>query len=226
MTESASIKKVLVAEDLEFIAAGIEKALNELPAQVVHARYCDDAWLKLKRAQLDQEPFDLLITDLSFAPDHRNVELKNGEELIQTLLQDQIPCKIIVFSIEDRPMKVRSLFDRYQIDAYVLKGRYDHLEISKAIRALCLGETYISEEISKKINSKKSIAQVEEIDLQIIRLLCEGKTQDEISHFMHQKDIRPNSISTIEKRLKNLKEDFSAKTNIELVLIFKEMGLV
>ncbi len=226
MTELTHIKKILIAEDLEFIATGVENALNELSAQVVHTRYCDDAWLKLKRAQLENEPFDLLITDLSFKQDHRKVELKNGEELIRTIRKDNIPCKIIVFSIEDRPMKIRSFFDQYGIDAYVLKGRYDNAEISKAIRAIGLGETYISEEIRKKIHSKRSITQVEEIDLLIIRQLCEGLTQDEISLFLQQKNIRPNSVSTIEKRLKNLKDDFSAKTNIELVLIFKEMGLV
>ncbi len=226
MTELTHLKKILIAEDLEFIAAGVESALKELSAQIVHTRYCDDAWLKLKKAQLDNEPFDLLITDLSFKQDHRKVELKSGEELIQTIRKDNIPCKIIVFSIEDRPVKIRSFFDQYGIDAYVLKGRYDNIEISKAISAIGLGETYISEEIKKRIHFKKSIAQVEEIDLLIIRQLCEGFTQDEISLFLQQKNIRPNSVSTIEKRLKNLKEDFSAKTNIELVLIFKEMGLV
>lgn len=226
MTELTHLKKILIAEDLEFIAAGVENALKELSAQIVHTRYCDDAWLKLKKAQLDNEPFDLLITDLSFKQDHRKVELKSGEELIQTIRKDNIPCKIIVFSIEDRPVKIRSFFDQYGIDAYVLKGRYDNIEISKAISAIGLGETYISEEIKKRIHFKKSIAQVEEIDLLIIRQLCEGFTQDEISLFLQQKNIRPNSVSTIEKRLKNLKEDFSAKTNIELVLIFKEMGLV
>jgi len=94
------------------------------------------------------------------------------------------------------------------------------------LNSIRLGENYISEEIKEKIHSKRNMAQVEEIDLLIIKHLCEGKTQEEISVTFQQKDIRPNSVSTIEKRLKNLKEDFSAKTNIELVLIFKEMGII
>lgn len=226
MIEPIKFNKILVAEDLESISSGIEKNLREISdAQIIHARYCDDAWLKLKKAELDNEPFDVLITDLSFRQDHRDVTLKGGEELIQALKKDGISCKIIVFSIEDKPLKIQSLFNQYGIDAYVLKGRKDSKELPKALECIELGENYISEEIKEKIHSQRNMAQVEEIDLLIINQLCEGKTQEEISTYFQQKDIRPSSVSTIEKRLKNLREDFSARTNIELVLIFKELGL-
>ncbi|SMC42482.1 helix-turn-helix domain-containing protein [Moheibacter sediminis] len=227
MNKLPKIRKVIIAEDVESISAGIEKALKEFnPQQIVHTRYCDDAWLKLKKAELDNDQFDLLITDLSFKQDHREVKLKGGEELITAVRKDNISCKIIVFSIEDKPVKIQSFFNDYFIDGYVLKSRRDNVELAKAFRSLILGETYMSDEIREKIHSKKNISKVEEIDLLIIRQLCEGMTQDEISQLFQQRDIKPNSISTIEKRLKNLKEDFSAKTNIELVLIFKELGLV
>jgi len=227
MNEPLEINKILVAEDLESISSGIEKNLREISvAAISHARYCDDAWLKLKKAELDNEPFNLLVTDLSFRQDHREVMLKSGEELIRALRKDGISCKIIVFSIEDKPLKVQALFNKFGIDAYILKGREDSREFHKALKSIKSGESYISEEIKEKIRSKRNMTQVEEIDLQIIKHLCEGKTQEEISLFFQQKDIRPNSVSTIEKRLKNLREDFSVKTNIELVLVFKELGLV
>lgn len=226
MNELHKIRKVIIAEDVESISAGIEIALKTFqPEQIVHTRYCDDAWLKLKKAELDNEPFDLLITDLSFKKDHREVELKSGEDLIQAVRKDNISSKILVFSIEDKPLKIQSFFEQYEINGYVLKSRRDNVELVKAFRSLILGETYVSEEIKAKIHSKKNLSKVEEIDLLIIRQLCEGMTQDEISQLFQQKDIKPNSTSTIEKRLKNLREEFSAKTNIELVLIFKELGL-
>lgn len=226
MIEPIKFNKILVAEDLESISSGIEKNLREISDPlIVHARYCDDAWLKLKKAELDNEPFDVLITDLSFRQDHRDVTLKGGEELIQALKKDGISCKIIVFSIEDKPLKIQSLFKQYGIDGYILKGRKDSKELPKALEYIQLGKNYISEEIKEKIHSQRNMAQVEEIDLMIINQLCEGKTQEEISTYFQQKDIRPSSVSTIEKRLKNLREDFSARTNIELVLIFKELGL-
>lgn len=228
MNKSAplNLNKILIAEDLESIAAGIEEVLKKQNVEVVHTRYCDDAWLKLKKAQLDAAPFDLIISDLSFKPDHRKVIIKNGEDLIRTIRQDNIPGKLIVFSIEDRPLKVRQLFDRYAIDGYVLKGRNDVKDLPKAIGEIAEGHKFISEAIREKIHLQKSLRQVEEMDIQIILHLCNGLTQEEISKLFQEKNIRPSSVSTIEKRLKNLREDFSAKTNIELVLAFKDLGLV
>jgi len=175
---------------------------------------------------LDEELFDLVITDLSFKPDHRKVVISDGEELIKTIRQDNIPCKIMVFSIFDRPARVQKLFELYEIDAFVLKGRNDSKELLKAIENIRLGGTFISEELLEILHFQKNLTQVEDIDVQIVQHLCKGLTQEEISKLFQANDIRPNSMSTIEKRLKNLREDFSAKTNIELVLIFKEMGLV
>lgn len=226
MRAASAIRKILIAEDLDAIASGVEKALRNMADEITHVRYCDDAWLKLKKAALDGEPYDLLITDLSFKPDHRKVEITGGEELIKTIRKDQIPCKIIVFSIEDRAMKTQNFFDEYTIDAYVLKGRNDMVELPKAVRSVSLGDKYLSDEMRLKIHAQKNISQIEPIDLKIVRYLCEGLTQEEISKVFREKDIKPNSMSTIEKRLKNLREEFSAKTNIELVMILNEMGLV
>jgi hypothetical protein len=45
------------------------KGLNINNVQQV--QYCDDANLKIKKAALENSPYDLLITDLSFVQDHR-----------------------------------------------------------------------------------------------------------------------------------------------------------
>ena len=60
-------KKVLIAEDMEDINKGVHTLLTELGVtQIKQVQYCDDAYLKIKRSALDNEPFELLITDLSF----------------------------------------------------------------------------------------------------------------------------------------------------------------
>src|SRR5690606_20470219 len=159
MNELIALKKILIVEDLEAIATGMDKVLNELQAEIVYTRYCDDAWLKLKKAQLDEEPFDLVITDLSFKPDHRKVVISDGEELIKTIRQDNIPCKIMVFSIFDRPARIQKLFELYEIDASVLKGRNDSKELLKAIENIRLGGTCISEELLEILHLQKNLTQ-------------------------------------------------------------------
>ena len=59
-------KKILIAEDLDSISLAVQHVLNELQLNLyMHDKYCEGAYLKIKKALVDNEPFDLLITDLS-----------------------------------------------------------------------------------------------------------------------------------------------------------------
>ena len=75
--------KVLIAEDFDSINIALIQTLESMGVtKIEHAKYCDDALLKAKKALQDKAPFDLLISDLSFETDYRTVALKNGEALI------------------------------------------------------------------------------------------------------------------------------------------------
>ena len=77
-------KKILIAEDHDNCHWGIKKNAHDLNiAQADQTYYCDDALLKIERALYDNEPYGLLITDLSFDTDHREQKLTNGKELIE-----------------------------------------------------------------------------------------------------------------------------------------------
>jgi DNA-binding NarL/FixJ family response regulator len=75
-------KKVLIADDLGSITAGVLNALKAEGLNCIETvHYCDDAYLKIKAALVAGEPFDLLITDLSFKADHQEQLFHSGEEL-------------------------------------------------------------------------------------------------------------------------------------------------
>lgn len=79
-------KKVLIAEDIDTISFGIMTALAEYSTmEIHHAKYCDDALLKIKKALQENNPYDLLISDLSFKADHTKTILRSGEELVQAV---------------------------------------------------------------------------------------------------------------------------------------------
>ncbi len=60
-------KNVLIAEDMDSINLAVASVLKEMNITgVVHAQYCDKAWLLAKKASQDEHPFDLLICNLSF----------------------------------------------------------------------------------------------------------------------------------------------------------------
>lgn len=64
------------------------------------------------------------------------------------------------------------------------------------------------------------------IDQLILNYLGEGKTQSEISNILKEANINPNSVSSIEKKLKTIRARYNAKTNFHLAVILKSINLI
>lgn len=219
--------KVLVAEDLDSISIAINQVLEELSiSEIHHAKYCDDAFLKIKKAILDNSPYDLLISDLSFKTDHRENQLTTGEELITAVKKIQTDIKTIVFSIEDKSFRIRSLFNDLGINAYVSKGRNSIPELKKTIENVFTDEAkIISAELSHALNNK-SMFEIENYDISLLKSLSKGLTLDEIAFEFKNSGVTPNGSSSIEKRINKLKIYFKAKNTTHLVAIAKDLGLI
>lgn len=219
--------KVLVAEDLDSISISVDQALKELSvSKIHHSKYCDDALLKIKKAQLDNVPYELLVSDLSFKADSRETKLKSGEELIEAVKKIQPNIKIVVFSIEDKSFRIKSLFNNLGIDAYVSKGRESIPELKKAIQGIFKGDTKIISPELSNILVNKALIEIEIYDIDILKLLSLGYTLEEISSSFKTKGIIPNGTSSIEKRINKLKTYFNASNNAHLMAITKDLGLV
>ena len=220
-------KKVLVAEDLDSISIAVIQVLEELKVPVIdHVKYCDDGILKIKKALNDNEPYDLLITDLSFKSDHRKVNLTCGEDLIEAINAVQPKLKKIVFSIEDKSYRIKSLSNDFKINAYVSKGRNSINELKKAIeRTFQNEEKILSSNLSFSFNDK-TLIEIESYDISILKLLAQGLTLENISSEFKASSIAPNGTSSLEKRINKLKIYFKANNNVHLIAIAKDFGLV
>src|SRR5690554_3859959 len=187
-------KKVLLSEDIDTISQGVMAVMDVLLIDhVQQVQYCDDAYLKIKKSNLDGVPFDLLITDLSFVPDHREQKLASGEELIKKLRQEFPALKIIVYSIENRPERVRNLINDLKVNAYVVKGRRGLRELENAIVAVQHDGSYLSPELSLSIKAKPSV-EIVDYDIELLRMLSLGHSQDQISLQLKKKNIKPSSL--------------------------------
>jgi DNA-binding NarL/FixJ family response regulator len=219
--------KVLIVDDIDFNDAGAVQVLKglEIP-EIEYSKYCDDALLKIKRAQQENQPYQLLISDLSFKEDHRNEKLKSGEELITVVKQLFPKIKIVVFSIEDKSYPIKSLFEKLNIDGYVIKGRNTMTELKKAIETICnTNQKFLSPELSH-ILQDKTINEIDDYDIQLIKYLSVGVTQENMETTFKEAGITPHSKSTIEKRLNKLKIYFKANNPTHLVAIAKDLGLI
>lgn len=220
-------KKVLVAEDLDSISLAVVQVLEELQVPVIHhVKYCDEGLLKIKKALADNEPYDLLITDLSFKSDHRKVTLNSGDELIDAINKVQPNIKKIVFSIEDKSYRIKTLFNELGINAYVSKGRNSIAELRNAIESTFSNEEKIlSSDLSFNFNDK-ALIEIESYDISILKLLSQGYILESISKEVKDLSITPNGTSSIEKRINKLKIYFKANNNVHLIAIAKDFGLV
>lgn len=219
--------KVLIAEDIDFNDIAVKQVLQELNVpEIIYTKYCDDALLKIRGAAHEKNPYQLLITDLSFKPDHRENNLKSGEELIAAVRELFPEIKIIAFSIEDKSYRIKSLFDNFNINGFVMKGRNSIPELKKAVQnAFDTDEKYLSQELNYMLRDKTA-NEIDNYDIQLIKYLSVGISQESMEGKFKEMGITPNSKSTIEKRLNKLKIYFKANNPTHLVAIAKDLGLV
>jgi len=218
--------KVIVADDLGSINQGVSSVLSKLGVDCVdQVQYCDDALLKIKKALLDGEPYQLLITDLSFKGDYRESKLTSGEELVEAIHRESIDIKIIVYSVEDRLQKVRNLFLKFNIDSYVCKGRNGLTDLTKAIKENFNNKKFLSPIVESALSPKIDL-EITDYDIDLIKQLSQGISQEQISEVYKQKNISPSSLSSIEKKINKLKDQFKANNTTHLVAIVKDIGLI
>lgn len=218
--------KVLVAEDYEIANQGIIKVIEEgLEIQNIHeSKYCDDAYLKFRKAFKENEPFDLLITDLSFKEDQKVQIRTSGIELIQDIRKIQPNIKVIVYSQESRPDKINMLFEKLDINGYVCKGQNAVKELVNCVQGVFRGYTILPPEVTEA--STNNVINLDDFDIMLLEELSQGLTKKEIVQKLKKLKITPNSESTIDKKLSKLFDDFKAKNTTHLVVIVKDLGLL
>jgi two-component system capsular synthesis response regulator RcsB len=218
--------KVLIAEDYESTSMSVRKIILELGiTNHTYTYYCDEALMHIKKNLDTDAPFDLLITDLSFVPDHREQHLKDGRELVQAVRELQPDLKILVFSAEHKAESIDALFRDLKINGYVRKARHDAQELKLAIEAISNDKTYVSQDLRLSIR-KKNTHEFSKFDITIISLLSKGMLQKDIPDYLQQKEIKPSGLSSIEKRLNLMKESLGFTKNEQLVAYCKDFGLI
>jgi two-component system, NarL family, captular synthesis response regulator RcsB len=219
--------KVLIVDDIDLNNVATIEGLKDLNIkEIVCAKYCDEALLKIKKAHQDNKPFQLLITDLSFKVDHRENTLHTGEDLIQAVKQLHPDIKIIVFSIEDRPFRIKQLFEKYKVDGYVMKDRNTIPELQKTIQKVYLNEQEQLSLALTQLLQDKTTSEINNYDIQVIKQLSLGVPQENMEAKFKELGITPSSKSTIEKHINKLKIYFKANNTVHLVAIAKDLGLV
>ncbi|KIO78253.1 transcriptional regulator [Pedobacter lusitanus] len=219
-------KKILIAEDHESSNISVQKTLADLGILDAHyVFYCDDALARIQKALNTNDPYDLLLTDLSFEEDHNKQKISGGTALINAVRNLQPDLKIIVFSAENKPAVIDTLFKDLAINAYVRKARNDAKDLKRAIDIISKGGKYISVDLKQTIKEKNSY-ELTDYDITIISLLSGGVKQKEIPVYLQQNNIKPSGLSSVEKRFNLIKEVLGFSNNEQLIAYCKDMGII
>lgn len=219
-------KRVLIAEDHESTNISVRKTLLDLGIKDAdYVFYCDDALSRIQKAMKDHQPYDLLITDLSFEEDHHPQKIDGGVSLIKESKIAMPNLKILVFSAESKPALIDYLFKELQIDGYVRKARNDAQEIKEAIKVIYKGNKFVSNNLKPGLN-KKNTHEFSTLDIAIIALLSNGVLQKEIPSHLKEKNIVPSGLSSVEKHLAIMKEVLGFTKNEQLIAFCKDMGII
>lgn len=216
--------KVLIAEDYESSNISVQRALDDLNIpNPKYVSYCDDAINWIKKGIEENNPFELMITDLSFEEDHRQQKIKTGQQLIdaaRTLLPD---LKIIIFSVNKKMSIIDNLFQKQLINGYVRKGREDVKDLKKALKTVYNNEKYLTYDM---LGKEKNAFEFSEYDILIISLLADGIFLKDIPKHLKDKDYKRSSMSAVEKRLKDIKVSLNINTTEQLIAFSKDFGII
>ncbi|MBL4676908.1 MAG: response regulator transcription factor [Mucilaginibacter sp.] len=218
------IEKVLIAEDHESANISVRKTMDDLGLPHIHAYYCDDALNMIRLALKENEPYRLLITDLSFEDDGSPQQLKGGEQLIRAARLIQPELKVLVFSGEQRPAVIGRLFSELHIDGYVRKARHDAEHLRSAIAMIGQHRRYLPD------GYRQSIRQVADAltdyERAIIRQLAGGMLQKQLPDWLTEQGMPNASLRSVEKALHRARTLLEVASNQQLVAYCKDAGLI
>ncbi len=219
-------EKVLIAEDHESSNISVRKALEDFGlAKSDYVYYCDDAFNRISAAMKHGDPYDLLITDLSFEEDHTPQKITNGTDLIRMVKDLQPGLKVLVFSAEGKPVLVDHLFKELSINAFVRKARRDVTELKLALDAISKNRKYLSTGLRESMKETNTY-EFREYDIVLITQLSNGMMQKDIPAYLQKHQIRPSGLSSVEKRLNHMREALNFTKNEQLVAFCKDLGVI
>jgi two-component system, NarL family, invasion response regulator UvrY len=158
--------KILSIEDHAMIRAGLGQVCAALGASLVEAGNGEEA-LALQRTERPQ----LIVMDL-------NLPGISGFELLRRLLDANPTARILIFSMHaEAAYAARAI--RLGASGYISKNASPQ-ELRLGIEKVAQGFSYVESEIAQRLAVSREQQKLTERDLEILRLLGEGRSFTEI----------------------------------------------
>ena len=220
--------KIIAVDDHNFLLEGIVNALDKhAEIEIIGRSKCDDAYKEIKKAQVANDPFDILFTDLSFENVTNADEIEDGEALIKRLDRDGIRPKTGIITGHSSINRVFNVIHNLNPLAYILKSNCSGDELYFAVQKMLNDEHFYTHSIHEKLMRRRIVEiQLDDVAIQILKELPRhSKIKNMVGVIQNTKGMEL-SLRTIENKLSNLRIDLDANNNIDLFTIAKELGIV
>ncbi|WGH74444.1 response regulator [Tenacibaculum tangerinum] len=219
--------KILLVDDHQLILEGILSYLKDIDGlEIETANSCDEAFHKIK-SSLQENPFHIIFTDLSFDNQYNNRVLDSGESLIKAICKEEIPIKVGVITGHSETNRIFNVIHNLNPLAYILKGKCSTDELTFAIRKMLKDEIYYTHEIHEKLLKRALVEiQMDDIAIQILKELPKHAKIANLEGLIKKEDGSLVKVRSIESKLSKLRADLQVNNNTHLVLKAKELGIV
>ncbi|GCD77451.1 DNA-binding response regulator [Thermaurantimonas aggregans] len=202
--------RVLIAEDQRLFINALQKVIEEEKDFEI-VGYCDSGD-EVLNSVLKYEP-DVLLLDI-------NMPGMDGVTVAEQLRKSGVDVRILVVTSYSSKLLVNELHS-LGVNGFILKSD-DINVLFEAIRTVYNGESYFTEEIRdflKKKTEVKNHPTLSSREIQIIQLICQGLSSNEIAERLH---ISPLTVDTHRKKIN---QKLNIKHTSELIKYAIQRGL-
>lgn len=213
--------RLMLVDDHTVVRAGL-RALFERQQDMIVIAEADT--VSAARTLLARERADVLVLDLTLAGG-------GSIELIKTLREQNAPVRILVLTMHDDPAYARTALAA-GAHGYVVKTVSEQ-DLLTAIRAVQRGQVFVDlddEALTAKVfgtvrpsigrGSLPAIAGLSERELEVLRLLGHGHTNQKVAELLY---ISPKTVATYRARIA---EKLGLKTTADFVRYATDTGLL
>jgi DNA-binding NarL/FixJ family response regulator len=204
-----SRRRVFIVDDHPLVREGLANLINQQPDLVVSGQAEDSAQAL---AGIGASRAELALIDIS-------LKTASGLELVKDLKLHHPEVALVVLSMHDEMLYAERAI-RAGARGYVMK-RETTKEVLTAIRRVLQGDVYVSERVvnlmarrlgsSRKSAASSPVEQLSDRELEIFRLLGQGRTTSQIATDLHL------SLKTVQAYCARAKEKFGVDSLTELL---------
>ena len=199
---------VLLADDHALVRRGFRRMLEDDPAlRVVGEANDGEEGVRLAR---ELRPA-VVVMDCAMPGG-------GGLEATRQIVAEALAGGVLMLSMHAEPTLVRQAFEA-GARGYVLKSAID-LDLAAAVKRVAAGERVVDARIAVAEPLKGTRAGLTQRELEVLRLLCEGKSNREVAAVL---GVSPNTVAV---HRANIMETLGVHKAAELVLYAIQNGLV